>query len=534
MRQTIKEYRIPIIVISVVLVVALLGTSLWLLLGHNSDNTQSTHSGGAKKTTAKTAAPQTPTPQAVPVSPLLFGTNLALFDINDQVINSTTTQTLLQQMHAQIIRMPVRKSLSNATEIQAAQDIKKIGAIPLVVLHGASTPTALADDSIIVQDMNTIFGKSIVYYEYGNEEDNTNGIDATTYTNSWNNTIPQLKKLALNGNFIGPVNYQYTRSYITTFLQNAKPRPDEISWHEYTCSKNDSSDTCLANIDHWTTHINDAHDAMQTTIGTVLPIMITEWNYAPDLQAESTGQVLPDGKHENAAFMTAWTTKALQTLAANRVFASMQYSCTDTAISLVNANNTITPQGTIFKNTYQQMIIQRQQPGVASATMVAQQNSTPTTSTGNNTSNFSFEDGTTAGWDSHGQGISPVQNSTMFAQDGTHSLQATLSNTSSTNFPYVAVSTDNTSTYPHAGQTITASVYVSAAGASVNAKLFITEHDYTWHTSDAVTLTPNTWTHLTFLIPAMVTEQPRQIGVQFNSPTSGGSTNVYVDAVGWS
>ena len=528
MRQTIKEYRIPIIVISIVLVVALLGTSLWFLLGQGSENKQSTHES-ATKTTAKTPTSQT-TPQVVPVSPLLFGTNLGLFDNKDQVINSTATQSLLQQIHTQIVRMPVRKSLSNATEIQAAQDIKNMGAIPLVVLHGASTPTALADDSLIVQDMNTIFGKSIVYYEFGNEEDYFAGIDATTYTNVWNKTVPQLKKLALNGNFIGPVNYQYTRSYLTTFLQNAKPRPDEISWHEYTCSKKDQSDKCLASIDHWTTHIANARDAMQTTIGTVLPIMITEWNYAPDLQAGDTGQVPADGKHENATFMTAWTTKALQTLAANRVFASMQYSCTNTAIPLVDTNNTITPQGTIFKNTYQQMIIQHQQPGAASATMVAQQNSTPIT--GNNPSNFSFEDGTTSGWDIHGQGISNLQNSTMFAQDGTHSLEATLSNTSSTNFPYVSVATDGT-TYPHAGQTITASVYIPSTSASVTAKLFITEHNYTWLTSDAIPLTPNTWTHLTFLVPIMVTEQPRQIGVQFNSPTSGGSTNIYVDAVGW-
>ena len=526
MRQTIKEYRIPIIVISAFLVVALLGTSLWLALGHSTENKQSVIPGDTTKTTVKTV-----TPQAVPVSPLLFGTNLGLFDNKDQVINSTTTQALLQQIHTQIIRMPVRKSLSNATEIQAAQDIKNIGAIPLVVLHGSSTPTALADDSIIVQDMNTIFGKSIVYYEYGNEEDYFDGIDATSYTNGWNNTIPQLKKLALNGHFIGPVNYQYTRSYLTTFLQHAQPRPDEISWHEYTCSKKDPSDTCIANIDKWTTHIADARDAMQTTIGTVLPIMITEWNYAPDLQVENTGQVLADGKHENAAFMTAWTTKALQTLAANRVFASMQYSCTNTPIPLIDSNNAITPQGIIFKNIYQQMIIQRQQPGVASATMVAQQNSTPTTTTGNGTSSFSFEDGTTDGWDGHGQGISNVQSSTMFAQDGKHSLQATLSNTSSSNFPYVAVSTADTTNYPHAGQTITAYVYVTST--SVNAKLFITEHDYTWHTSNAITLTPNTWNQLTFLIPAMVTEQPRQIGVQFNSAGGGGSINVYVDAVGW-
>jgi len=530
MRQMIKEYRIPILIISGVLVVTLLSTSLWIILGRDSGNK---HAGSATKTVVKTANPQATQVPNVPVSPLLFGTNLGLFDNKDQVINSTTTQGLLQQIHTQIVRMPVRKSLSNDVEIQAARDIKNIGAIPLVVLHGSSTPTALVDDSVIVNDMNTIFGKSIVYYEFGNEEDYFNGIDATTYTNAWNRTVPQLKHLALNGHFIGPVNYQYTRSYLTTFLQNAQPHPDEISWHEYTCSKKEQPDTCLAKIDNWTTHIANARDAMQTTIGTVLPIMITEWNYAPDLQVEDTGQVLADGKHENASFMATWTTKALQTLAANRVFASMQYSCTNTPIPLVDKNNAITTQGTIFKNIYQQMIIQKQQPGVASTTIAAQQNGTPVTTSGSNTSSFSFEDGTTNGWAGHGQSISNVQNSTMFAQDGKHSLQVTLNNASNNDFPYVAVDTADATTYPHAGQTITASIYIASTSVNLHAKLFITEHDNTWHTGDFVLLTPNTWNHLTYTVPDNVTEQPKQFGVQFNSTTDNGSADVYVDGVSW-
>ena len=47
--------------------------------------------------------------------------------------------------------------------------------------------------------------------------------------------VPQLKRLALNGRFIGPVNYHYDGNYLTTFLQRASPPPDEVSWHEYSC-----------------------------------------------------------------------------------------------------------------------------------------------------------------------------------------------------------------------------------------------------------------------------------------------------------
>src|SRR5205823_6363644 len=99
------------------------------------------------------------------VSPIIFGTNLSLFDGNDQVLTSAATRNELQQMHFRIIRMPVRSSLSNATEIQAAQSIKSMGAYALVILRGAVDANVLADDSQIVHDMNNIFGNSVVFYE---------------------------------------------------------------------------------------------------------------------------------------------------------------------------------------------------------------------------------------------------------------------------------------------------------------------------------------------------------------------------------
>ncbi len=83
--------------------------------------------------------------------------------------------------------------------------------------------------------MNSIFGSSVVYYEYGNESD-LNGVNQNTYTSSWNTAVPQLKALARNGKFIGPVNYQYNNTYLRYFLQNANPRPDAVSWHMYTCN----------------------------------------------------------------------------------------------------------------------------------------------------------------------------------------------------------------------------------------------------------------------------------------------------------
>ena len=288
------------------------------------------------------------------VSPLLFGTNLSLNDSNDQVLQSAATRTALANLHFRIIRMPVRPTLSNDVEIQAAQAIKSIGAYALVSLRGAVDANVLADDTRIINDLNSVYGQTVVFYEYGNEEDLL-GVNVANYTASWNTIVPQLKRIALNGHFIGPVNYRYDRAYLTTFLQQANPRPDEISWHEYTCDDASDNATCIANISSWTTHINDARNAMLTTLHTALPIMITEWNYAPNAQNN-------DGKINDSNFMTTWTTRALFTLAASRIFASMQYACTDSVYALVSNNGTPTAQGITIGNLYQRMIINNQPP----------------------------------------------------------------------------------------------------------------------------------------------------------------------------
>jgi hypothetical protein len=283
-------------------------------------------------------------------SPLLWGTNFSLQDGNDQVLTSDKTRKLLQQMHMRMVRIPTRNKMDDKFIQQAALIVKNMNAAPLIILQGdQSSSSALANDLRIIKMMNTIFGKNTVYYEYGNEEDFFLKLSADKYTASWNHLIPQLKRATSNGHFIGPVNYQYNPAYLQYFLQHAQPLPDEVSWHEYTCGSNWSNDICISHIDNWTVHIAKSRDAMRAAIGKTLPIMISEWNY--------TANPTPnDGKSNNAAFMTTWTTKALQTLAANNIFAAMQYSCTNYAIPLVDSHNTMTTQGTVFQNQYQNII----------------------------------------------------------------------------------------------------------------------------------------------------------------------------------
>ena len=519
--------------VSIALIGILLGAGVWGILHINAPSrahTSSNTSTGAINLTP--IATPTSSGASSPVSPLLFGTNMGLFDNNDQVLTSSTTRQLLQHMHARIIRMPVRSSLSEATEIAAAQVIKSLGAIPLVVLRGAVDSNVLADDTRIVNDMNRIFGNSLVYYEYGNEEDLL-GVDVTGYTTSWNAIVPQLKRIALQGQFVGPVNFQYDRTYLTTFLQHAKPRPDEVSWHEYTCADSWPNNLCISHIANWTRHISDARAAMTAATGTALPIMITEWNYAPDA-------VPNDGKNNNDAFMSTWTSTALQTLAANRIFAAMQYSATNTAIPLISSAGALTMQGLAFQNLYQQMIVSGQQPQPVPTAISGQPQpgSTPSpTATGTSGSylSFSFEDGGTDGWSGHSDQTTLVQNSTTIALDGKHSLEVALSNVAPGDFPFVSVGRSNLANSPSAGQTITIYVYLPAGTASLGAEVFVMDSQYHWYSPDAFTqLKAGTWNRVTYTLPSAVNGQLRQLGMQFsNLGAAVVSTNVFLDAVSW-
>lgn len=336
------------------------------LPAHNAASTQSvTVPGHGLPGTGKTVTPSAtvgiPIGQKTPlvpaptntsanngVSPLLFGTNLGLFDSSDQVVTSATTRALLQQMHTKIIRMPLRTNLPEALEVQAAQTIQSMGAAPLIVLAGPLSANSLALDTTLINDMNRVFGNQVVYYEFDNEPD-LHAIDVARYTASWNSIVPQLKQLATNGRFIGPVTYHYDANYLYNFLINARPKPDLISWHEYTCHTDWAQSICLANINNWNTHIQDANRIILLTLHTQTPIMITEWNYSPNAH-------LNDGKNNDNNFMTTWTQAAIQTLAANHVFASMQYSCTNTVIPLVDASGAPTTQGMAFKAMYESLI----------------------------------------------------------------------------------------------------------------------------------------------------------------------------------
>jgi hypothetical protein len=298
--------------------------------------------------TSHASAPDrsSPTTTASSPSPLLFGTNFLLFGSQDQTLSSAANSDLLLRLHPTSIRLSIGTGQSQAMQVQAAQLIKRLGAVPVINLPGSLDVHVLADDTQIIKQMQNIFGNQTVYYEYGNEEDLL-GVSADQYTASWNAIVPLLKVQAPHAQFVGPVTYQADPTYLKRFLQRAQPRPDAVSWHEYSCTQDDSQATCLSHLANWGRDISTARATMTAVLGRALPIMITQWNYAPNATAD-------DGKSSDSAFLSTWTQRAFQTLIANRVFAAMQDSYTNTAASLVSRQNTLTVQGAVFMAQAQQ------------------------------------------------------------------------------------------------------------------------------------------------------------------------------------
>ncbi len=304
----------------------------------NTSTMKGTSAMGATPTA--TSAPKTQAVGATNPS-LLYGTNLNLLNRDDQALNGYTAP-LLARMHVGIVRIPMRVGLTQETYTQAVQMVKSINAVPLVILETPEVvSSALSDDEQMIALMNSTFGSG-VYYEYGNEPDLVNN-DPAPYVASWNENMPDLVQLMNGGHLVGPSTYYANYSYLQSFLAGAKPLPAYISWHEYTCAASWDASICIAHIENWTTHIAQVRSIMNTTLGKNLPIMITEWNYTP------SPNVAGDGKHDNAEFMSKWTARALQVLAANNVYAAMQYSCTGSQMPLVDTSSNLTAQGSVFQ-----------------------------------------------------------------------------------------------------------------------------------------------------------------------------------------
>ncbi|NUP53179.1 MAG: hypothetical protein HOW97_38540 [Catenulispora sp.] len=503
--------------------------------------------------------------RAATASPLLFGENLDLQPgsaSTDFFLSNPALRAGLVNAGVHILRMPVRGSspstpgIANEPELnQALQLTKSLGLVPLVILRnpndGASQGSAalLADDTRAVDDVLAVFGSTPVYYEFANETDlaGSGFASSSLYVSQWNAVVPHLKAIASPGSqFIGPVSYQYDPAYLQAFLTGANPQPDAISWHTYTCNDtNDSEATCLGNIDHWTTNFDAARTLMTNTIGRQLPIWDTEWNYTPVIDTKNSA------KSTDTAFLKQWTTKAIQTLAADGIAASLHYNVQN-SLPLVNGDGSFAAEGVAFNAEYTTLIGPGSPPstspsGSASSptsppssppsTSQSSPSSPPSTPTSSTPSaggpRYSFEDGTLQGWTSTG-GVSSLVNSTdVPAQDGTHELEAVFASATSSDQPYIHT---NPLHGPTAGQTLSAYVYVpTTTTTTVTAKLYVQDSGYAWHQGAGVVISQRgAWVKLS-LTPSGYSGSAIQVGLQFlESSPSGTPSTIFLDSVDWS
>lgn len=325
--------------------------------------------------TFKSGQSQSPPPDKnnqIKVSSLLFGTNLDLLNGKNQIFTSNSTYTALQAMHLSIIRIPVQPDASDAALQKALQTVKGLGAVPLIDLRGVVSGGTKEQTLRIAAAVGQIFSTNTIYYEIGNEED-LYGFPVDRYAAAWNDLVPVLKQKTPQAKFVGPVTYHYDANYLKAFLQKANPRPDAISWHEYACEASTTKDKCIQRLDSWSQDITNARHITQGVTGKALPIMITEWNYAPDATAN-------DDKITDSEFMNAWTSQALQTLVNNQVYAAMQFSAVGNTTPLVDAQGTLTAQGTTLQSFYQSLASQQPSPTAVepTATPTASPSPTPT------------------------------------------------------------------------------------------------------------------------------------------------------------
>lgn len=125
-------------------------------------------------------------------------------------------------------------------------------------------------------------------WEYGNEYGNIG-----TYLKRWNTDVAYLRARHPQAKFIGPVLANPYLDQMQTFLDGVKASgvlPDAISYHDYPCYKSpDYIDTVLdaAACDtriaaNYGSAITKVKGMIHATLGTDLPLGITEWNVSPN------------------------------------------------------------------------------------------------------------------------------------------------------------------------------------------------------------------------------------------------------------
>ncbi len=278
------------------------------------------------------------------VSSYLFGTNDPTFDHvmptdpNYDLNQVQSMRSALKQAGITLIRTPLAHNGGQEIEQRLAQ-IQQIGAACLGIL----STTDLALDLKVVDTAGT----RCQMYEFGNEPDNSSSNDAMSpgqYASQWNAIIPALRQdlqqKKIQAMFIGPVVASPNTGYIRTFLQNVpNALPDAVSFHMYPCTNVDQQ-TCLTqNVNEYAPSAQRVRATVRQVLNRDLPLGVTEWNDNWRNQAKP--------EESDPAFMTAFTTKSLQSLAQGQIAFANQYNMGTGANDghlLMTANGQAKPQ----------------------------------------------------------------------------------------------------------------------------------------------------------------------------------------------
>ncbi|MEU6539515.1 hypothetical protein [Streptomyces sp. NPDC047000] len=456
-----------------------------------------------------TAAPGT---AAATASDPLLGVNMSFFDGADHLATDSATQTLFRGWGTPMVRVPLRSAFDDGTAVTDAQlltalrGVQAVGAAPVLILHGPGGGRTDADittsDSHLLDLVHQVFGNSTAYLEFGNEPD-LGSATAEAYAASWSAVIPTLKSLypSADYQFVGPdtsrVDGTYA-DYIGTFLANASPAPDLLSWHEYVCDTTASGwqSTCTSHLANWQTHVTNVENIVSATIGRTLDYLISEWN----IDADSAGQAYTSA---NTAYLSTWTTQAIATLRAlsPAPAGAMIYTATDHGdFALVKGSTTLTTQGTAFQ----------------AAIGTGGGGTTPPPSSG---VTVGFEDGTTQNWSGYYGNANPAV-TTDLAYEGTHALRFTLNSGGHT-----AVGTGTNLSAVQPGSTITYHVYAAQSGTTVTP--FVRDKNYSPTSVGPVALPAGRWTTVTWTVPSVAS-----IGA-IGLDASPGTGTVTLDALTW-
>ncbi len=261
----------------------------------------------------------------------LFGTNdTQNWDSAHNFETEPAIQRELKADHFPFIRTWFfQKSLSDGSAVSDAEQLSRAQAdqnAGMACLGELPTENTMAYDEHIV----TLMRGKCELYEFMNEPD-YEGVGADAYLAAWKTEIPKLRAIDPNAKFGGPADYDSRGSacanssdgagecFIQKVLEGMAASgvpPDFITFHWYPCWE-DTATSCMAKVDSIATLTATVKGWAQSAFHKPIPVGISEWNADPSAPMPSYTQ--------NAAWMTEFTTRALQSMQAAGVSFANQF-----------------------------------------------------------------------------------------------------------------------------------------------------------------------------------------------------------------